>query len=107
MGLGCDPLAPPGDNNACGDEVFTYLNEFRQGMLNSSLDAYLHTPGNGAWLCNCYTHILVDVEHVWDGVNVPGAHNQTGILREVFHQWYTGHGKDYIRVDGVWGSNVC
>lgn len=89
----------------CSQQVFTYLNDFRSKHLEESvLGHFLKKPNAGAWLCECWTHMILQWNHYWSEVKVQGW-----TLNQVFANWYRQDRSSgpWVVVDGEWGSNSC
>lgn len=99
MGITCDPRV----EGSCDESTIEYMDNFRISTLNA-IDDYISRPGSGAWLCECWTHLLVNQQHYWQYVPV-----EDSSLGKAFLSWYLGLGQteDWVRIDGPWGSNPC
>jgi len=98
MELGCDPTITGVD--ACSSAQIAYLNNFRDQMLEK-LAGLIYSEFGGAFLPECFIHVVQDVDGAWNGIRVGG---QTQV--ETFTAWYNGvTTKEKVVFDGVWGSN--
>ena len=102
MGLNCTPTTP----GSCSAAQLAYLNEFRVAML-AGLAPVLASDAGGAWLPECFVHVLENDDYEWSRVVVVG---QT--QRDTFAAWFAARsggapppGVFAKAVDGGWGSN--
>ena len=102
MGLGCDPTA----RGACSPAQLAYLNAFRVRML-AALAPVLAADDGGAWLPECFVHVLQNDDYEWAGVTVTG---QT--QRDTMRAWWVARaggtppvGMLAKVVDGGWTVN--
>jgi hypothetical protein len=119
MALPCNPEGPPpprtddegtaaGGNaadfpvGACNATAVAYLNSYRQRMLDS-LAPVLSSRTHGAFLQECFVHVVEDVDRSWNGTLVSG---QTQAA--TFQRWYAGTGPAAapIAIDGPWGGQA-
>jgi len=102
MGLNCTPTT----RGSCSAAQLAYLNEFRVAML-AGLAPVLASDAGGAWLPECFVHVLENDDYEWAGVLVTG---QT--QRETFAAWFAARAGGAPApavfakaVDGGWGVN--
>lgn len=100
MGITCDPLTA----GSCSDDVFVYLDNFRQQMIsNTSMADFIKKPHAGAWLVECYTHCLLDSDRYYGEVQV----QQQSMMQTLANWYYNRDGGVKVVIDGVWGNNTC
>lgn len=104
--LGCNPTAPNGQPGSCNATQLAALNGLRMSMIANAAPV-LSSTIHGAFLAECYIHVIQDDDGAWNGIVVAG---QT--QADTFWAWYSGcnpsglPGKTQPRVvDGPWGSN--
>ena len=100
MGLTCDPTVA----GNCTDDVFTYLDYFRDQMIsNTSLSSFLKKPTSGGWFVECYKHGLLDSDYCYDEIYVENL----SLMKTIKNWYYQLDGSVKAVIDGVWGSNSC
>ena len=110
MVLQCNPT-PEAQHGVCNPRQISYMNNYRDDMVEL-LEKYLEAhPTSGAWAVSCWVHPVKNHDFYWNVVKV-GDGTKKKTLKEVFLSWYKEDGdskvaKKFIRIDGKWGSNSC
>lgn len=97
MALPCDPRG-----KACNATELAYLDAFRGAMVEQ-LAPVLQAKAHGAFLQECFVHVVLGTDTSWNGTRVQG---QT--MTDTFERWYFGTGAagSAKAVDGAWGAQT-
>ena len=79
MELPCIPTVA----GSCNTSALAYLNSFRLAMIDALHPVLAVSSPHGAWLVECFVHVLEDDTGAWRNVTVAGQSQ-----RDTFSAWW-------------------
>jgi len=96
MSFPCNPTS----SGSCNADELAYLDRFRAAMVDQ-LAPVLQSKTHGAFLQECFVHVVLGTAQSWNGTVVAG---QT--QAQTFSAWYFGTPGNSKAVDGLWGGQT-